>query len=528
MNDVIQALDAWRAQTLDQDRLWRRLLGYQNWLLPERPDSGIDPFARFTLPQANLIADPAGGVRLAIFSEPDTLETFTGQAYGSDGLAYTNPTGWEVFAADLAGVTSVVVDPGSPHSLVIPSLEFTALNRLAEALEVEAAWRRLSRGAEEPGDLALVARFPRYQMLAIESAAGYVRITVPHDDGGQFLPLFTHHDTLAVGLEGLRTSFPTAPLKAVEVSGEQLFPALVPEDVTGIVFNYLGPAEPAAFNLGILELLLVELARSDPAADPGEPATPGRAVADDDVPAPVVRALLDYKDGAVAEEELYRAIIAHESWYVPVSEDAHPLLWTIDQTAYVAAMHQAAGPYGQPYAMLPMGARHLLNHLPADVQGVAFDLGLPQALGLTMADGNGMLDALREQADAQDVEALLVDRSAGDAALLLAHEWLFLARDGLPSAECYGGRKTVCLFTAGPALRHFLTQEPRFANADVQSASGQELFAHLAERTDFDAVWINPGRQPAWEPFGAVLASDLLAGRDPRPAAAERSAAAER
>ena len=519
MNDVIQALAAWRDQSIGEGDLWRRLLGYENWLVAERPDSDFEPFSRFTLARANLIADPAGGSHLAIFSDADAVEAFTGVGYGEDGLAYFNPTGWEIFTADLAGISNVVVDPGSPHALPIPAESFAALAELAASMEVEEAWQRLRRGEEEPGDLALVARFPRYQLVGIESEAGYVRITVPHDDGRQFLPLFTHRYALALGMAEFRMSFPHEQLKTVEVGGERLFPALAREEVEGIVFNYLGPGDPAAFTRGVLDLLLEELEYRPDEASAGDPpdseATEPPASAEDE--APVVRALLSYKDGEISDEQLFRAILDHPTWYVPVTESAHALLWEVGGTNYVVAMHDEVGPYGQTqHVLMPMGARHLIDHLPSDVQAVAFDLGYPQALGLEMDEGQGMLDALREQANVQDVEALLNNPAEGDGSLLLDHQWLFLARDGVPAAEPYGGLLSICLFTAGPALRHFLERDPRFAELNVQSATGHELFAHLAERTDFDGIWINPGRRPVWEPFGPAISYDLLAGRDPR------------
>ncbi len=234
---------------------------------------------------------------------------------------------------------------------------------------------------------------------------------------------------------------------------------------------------------------------------------------------PVVVALFEYQAGARSEEELYRAILEHDTWYVPVTDASHALLWEIDGAFYLGAMHQEIGPYDEACTLMPMGARHLVNHLPSDVNGVAFDLGCPQALGLERADGRGMLDALREQANAQDVEALLSHPAEGDPSLFLDHEWLFLARDGIPSSEQYGGLTSICLFSAGPALRHFLAVMPHLADIQVKRASGHELFAHLAQRADFDAVWINAGRQPAWEPFGPSISYDLLEGRDPRPEA---------
>ena len=47
----------------------------------------------------HLTPDPDGGSQLAIFSDADTVEAFTGAAYGTDGLGYYNPTGWEIFSA---------------------------------------------------------------------------------------------------------------------------------------------------------------------------------------------------------------------------------------------------------------------------------------------------------------------------------------------------------------------------------------------------------------------------------------------
>jgi hypothetical protein len=261
VNDVIQALAEWRGKSIGDGGLRRRLLGYENWLLPKRPECDIPPFTRFTLPQANLMPDAAGGLRFAVFSDADAVEAFTGQDYGTDGLAYTNPTGWELFATGLGGVASVAIDPGSAHELSIPSADFPALRELAESMEVDEAWQRLRLGDEEEGDMALVARYPRYRMIAIESAAGYVRVTVPHDDGRMFLPLFTHPDAVALALAEFGESFPGEPLKTVEIDGARLFPALTEEDVDGFVFNYRGPGEPVAFKTGILEIVLEELGR---------------------------------------------------------------------------------------------------------------------------------------------------------------------------------------------------------------------------------------------------------------------------
>lgn len=273
MNDVIQVLSLWRDRAIGESGLWRCLLGYENWLLPISPDFDADPFDRFTLPQANLIPDPASGSRFALFSGADEVEAFTRQPYGSDGLGYANPTGWEVFSADLAGITAIVIDPASPHELVVPASQFPALKELADAMEVEEVWQRLRQGTDEPGDLHLAAHFPRYYMAAIESDEGYVRITVPHDDGGEFLPIFTHQDALDLGVADIRVSFPTEPIKTVEISGERMFPALLGEDVDGLVFNFMGPPQPIAFRHGVIELLLEELAsptsgETSPSHDP--------------------------------------------------------------------------------------------------------------------------------------------------------------------------------------------------------------------------------------------------------------------
>ena len=528
MNDAIQAIRAWRKETIREGDLWRRLLAYERWLVPRRPDGDATDAdapdgARFTLSQAALAPDPTGGSRLILFSDARAVKAFTKQALRKRDPAYLTPTGWHVFTADLGDITGVVVDPGAPHEYVIPRASFESVRELAAAMEVDAAWQRLRRGAEEPTDLALVAHYPHYLMVAIESEAGLVSITVPYAEGGAFLPVFTHRYPLALAMADFRLSFPGKKIETAEVRGARLFPALAQEEADGVVFNYLGPGEPAAFRAGILDVLLETLAASEaqtngasPHADgDGSADEPAATVADADAP-PVVRALLAFKSDAISDEELFRAILDHETWYVPVTESSHALLWEVGGTNYVVAMHEEVGPYGQEQILLPMGARHLLNNIPDDVQAIAFDLGFPQALGLEMDEGQGMLDALIEQAAAGDVEALLVDPSRGDSALFLGHDWLFLARDGVPSVESYGGRRAICLFTTGSALRHFLAKEPAFADSDVQRASGHDLFAHLAERTDFDAIWMNPGRRTVWAPFEPSISADLLAGRDPR------------
>lgn len=167
--------------------------------------------------------------------------------------------GAETFSAIDGTVQSLTIDPGSRHALAIARADFAAFREIAAAVSVERAWRRLAGGTELPEDLAHVARFSPYHIAAVQKPEGYLLVHVPHDDGGMFVPLFTHRDALEIALEEFRRTFPPDAIACAEAPGARLFPPLANEKADGIVVNYLGPSQPAAFRMGVLALILAEL-----------------------------------------------------------------------------------------------------------------------------------------------------------------------------------------------------------------------------------------------------------------------------
>jgi hypothetical protein len=259
MNDIVDALTEWRNETISREQFQRRLLVYEDWLVPKREGEGVDSFGRFTVRMAQIIPDEEGQSRLFLFSDPDAFELFATEQTG--GVGYSNPTGWEIFSADLGDVSAAVIDHGSPHEFVIERAEFANLKELAEAVGIEEVWQRLREGNEEEDDVSRAARYPAYYLAAVVRDEGDAFIYVPNDDGGRVIPIFTHPAALALALGEFRESFAPAGIKTLRLSGPQIYPVLAEQEAEGVVFNYMGPSEPVAFKLSFTDLMLEELAQ---------------------------------------------------------------------------------------------------------------------------------------------------------------------------------------------------------------------------------------------------------------------------
>ncbi|HMG04231.1 MAG TPA: SseB family protein [Chthoniobacterales bacterium] len=262
MNDVIEALAEWKNQTITRGQLLRRLLEFEDWMTPIHEDRG-EAFARFALDRARLIPNAEDKAQIFLLSSSDATEAVRSAHAAEGGMGFSNPTGWEIFSANLNGVDAVVIDPGAPHELGIDSSEFSEIQPLADAVGIEEVWQRLRSGNEEEDDVARAARYPGYHIAVVERDEGWLLIHVPHDDGGMFVPVFTHDDALALALDEFRANFAEAELKTMRTGGAQLFPALAKEKADGIVFNYQGPGEPTAFRLDMTDIMLAELARDN-------------------------------------------------------------------------------------------------------------------------------------------------------------------------------------------------------------------------------------------------------------------------
>jgi hypothetical protein len=224
-------------------------------------------------------------------------------------------------------------------------------------------------------------------------------------------------------------------------------------------------------------------------------------------------AMVAFNEGARDAGTLYRALLVHDTWHVAADQRSHVLLWTIGEKAWMAAMLDARRPYAADGATMPMRLSHLLQNLPEDAHGVAFELGTPHAVGLEREVLTECLAWWR----AGEMRGLF-DGAEGDLAGTGAYPWHVRTRDGVPLVEAYGGTLAIRLFATREAADLAVAEAP-IEGAGLRVAPGSEIFAHLAGRDDFDALVFDA--QPLWTSgmFGPAAVMALAAGDDPRPEA---------
>jgi len=233
-----------------------RVISY-GWWVPVKANTP-DLEGLFDFSAARLTKDSKG---LLLFTSYDSFEKIYPAAAA---MQLQLVDGSSVFTQELPGVVEIVLDPGLDHEVTIDDEIFPNIRKLAEAVAIGEVWHRLRVGyPEEPDDISRAARYPSYYIAGIQGEKGVESIEVPHDDGRYFLPVFTHLDALNLALEEFQKSHAPGEVKTVKVGGQDLFPNLVQQKTDGLVFNYKGPGEPIAFDKGIINLMLEELARAD-------------------------------------------------------------------------------------------------------------------------------------------------------------------------------------------------------------------------------------------------------------------------
>lgn len=252
---ILESKAAGEAAT--HDALYRALVEFDNWMPPLAESWGArSPFEPFIEELLPMHMQEGRRVR-ALCTCYDASEAYRKQ-FGP--TAFSDYGGQDIFALEWKATDALWLDPGTPLELLIDAEDFPKLRALAGAVAVEHVWKRFAKGDEKPGDLASVVTYDGYHLAAVQYPDGVRVLHAPHDDGGMFIPIFTHGDSLALAMPEFRREFGDA-VRTVQASGLELFPPLVNEQAKGLVFNYRGPSTPLAFNLGIVELLLDEIAR---------------------------------------------------------------------------------------------------------------------------------------------------------------------------------------------------------------------------------------------------------------------------
>ena len=192
MKTPAEAITEWKAGTPpDRAPLYRQLLEFDSWMPPINDDFKGDTFVPFEEAMVPLQADAESGEFIhPLFSCWDATEVYR-EKHGP--TAFGDRGGWEMLAVHLASSDAIVIDPGMPHEFRLRRQEFAQLHALAEAVAVERVWKRISKGKEEPEDLAL--------------------------HGGMFVPIFTHAEALALAFEEFQQGFAPEEVRAVQMSG---------------------------------------------------------------------------------------------------------------------------------------------------------------------------------------------------------------------------------------------------------------------------------------------------------------------
>ncbi len=271
MTTPAETIVGWKSSTEAHPRevMFRPLVEFDSWMPPVVDDFQGNAFGAIDEAMLQLKAHEGLWAR-PLVSCWDALEAYNAKFGASN---YGDRGGWEIFCTEWKDAQALWIDPGTPQELLIEAEDFPKLQALAKAVAVERAWKRLHKGGEQPGDLALVVGYEGYHLAVVQDPDGVRVINVPHDDGRMFIPIFTHADALAQAMPEFERDFGEA-LRTIQVPGYKLFPPLVQENATGLVLNHLGPAEPLAFGLGIIEVLLEEIAKTAPTEAAPAPTTP--------------------------------------------------------------------------------------------------------------------------------------------------------------------------------------------------------------------------------------------------------------
>src|SRR5436190_11219116 len=91
-----------------------------------------------------------------------------------------------------------------------------------------------------------------------------------------------------------------------------------------------------------------------------------------------VHALQNFRASVIELPALFRALVAHPDWHIPVDAAGRPYLWSVSGADCIAAMAEPTMPGGTvPAKWLPMRGRHLVRHLDPAWVAIAFEAGHP-------------------------------------------------------------------------------------------------------------------------------------------------------
>ena len=228
-------INAYLNERLSYRELLRKLIDSEEWFIPAAEHEG-------TL-QPNLVRH-----NNALF-----LSAYTAKETIPAELTTIQKDGIWLFSNLKEPISSLVVDPQSPHALQFPSTRFASLQKWAKAIEIEKVLEKENFNTQDFETLLL---YPGFCVPIVQSESGKTHITLAPDSKGRKLAaIFTAEDCLSAFMQHVGDSLGDKII-VDESQGAELFHYLCTLPLEGLVFNCYGPATPKALNISILEELL--------------------------------------------------------------------------------------------------------------------------------------------------------------------------------------------------------------------------------------------------------------------------------
>ena len=259
-NDVIAAIEDWKAQRIDGSRLMRRLIAHRTWQVPIAAQAVQDLLAGPSNGRIQYSRNDEGVTRLYIFSDTTAYNTFRELSNVQGEQHFIATTGKWVFQLPFDAIDTLVIDAGTTHEIGYGESQFARLHELAEAVEIERALNALRFGTAGSGDAMRVVQFPRFLVPVLKTDECVHLCHAPDKRERQLAAIFTDEDAFELAYEELAGVYHHGQIMMMRLTGAQLFESLKPMPLDGIVFNFAGPMQAIAFAPAFSQVMLDTLA----------------------------------------------------------------------------------------------------------------------------------------------------------------------------------------------------------------------------------------------------------------------------
>lgn len=256
-SSVRQAIAEWQAHQITGTGLMRRLVSYEQWMLPVSEAAAAEMLDTGAASRLMISQDDLGISRLYLFSDGEAFAAYQ-QAVGepASGQHFLTTTGAWVFQLPLDQLDAIEIDPGTGWQISYRKEQFHRLRAMAEAVDVEQTLAALRGGTAAPGALAKVRDYQHYSLAVYHLNGQHTLALAPDDHGRALAAIFTADDAFEAFLPDDDTPAQLGQLLHVALPGPKLFEQLSHMALDGVVFNCAGPTKPVAFAKAFLEVVL--------------------------------------------------------------------------------------------------------------------------------------------------------------------------------------------------------------------------------------------------------------------------------